>query len=147
MDELLAVVNEQGWLFAIGLYLLFNLPKIGAGLERIAGRFFPTWAEERRLKLEMRRDEARRGREAREQERTDTITALKEMLISYRDTLAKSDIERQRCQAELVHVVGNYERYSAEWLAAFRDVSGVLREQGRRLDAIFAKMMEVIDGK
>lgn len=155
MDELLAVINEQGWLFAIGLYLLFNLSRIGAGLERIAGRFFPTWAEERKIKLEMQRDVMKREQEARDEERTDTIIVLKEMLIAtkeslaeaksdYKSSLADANIERQRCHAELVRVVASYEKNNAAWLEAFRDVSSVLREQGRSLEKIMA---EVRDGK
>jgi hypothetical protein len=152
-DAVKAILDAYGVGVLIIVVVLFNLNKIGAGLERVASRFFPTWAEERKFKLEMRRDEARHEREARDTERGDTIIVLKETLIAmrqsladqateYKKSLSDANIERQRCQAELVRVVASYEKNNAAFLEAFRTESLILREQGRTLEKVLTKMEE-----
>jgi hypothetical protein len=147
MEVIATLLDQYGSGLVIAAFLLFNLDKIGAALERIAGKLLPSWAEERRLKLEAQRDAVQHERDARDMERTDTIVALKEMLMAYKESLNEAHIERRRCNAELVQVVARYESTNAAFLEAIKDVSSVLQEQSRVLNRIAVKVGVYNDGK
>jgi hypothetical protein len=145
--DVVALINTYGPGFVLVVLVLSNLSKIGAALERVAGLLLPSWAEERKLKLEVERDAIRHSRESKERERLDTIAALTEMLIAYKASLSDSAIERQRCQAELVKVVGQYEKHGVASVEVLRDVSAVLQEQSRVLNRIAVAVGVYNDGK
>lgn len=140
MREIGVLLKEYGIGALIAIYVIFNADKIGAAMERIAGRLLPSWAEERKLKLEAQKDAIQHERETRDTERTDTIIALKEMMLANRESLSEAHIERRRCHSELVQVVARYESHDAAFLEAVRDVSSILQEQSRIMHRIATKV-------
>lgn len=151
MEALLALLNQYGVGIVIIATLLFNIDKIGAALERVAGKVLPSWAEERRLRIEAQREALRYERETRRENQENTVLILKEMLVAmrqnmadqsadYKKALSEAHIERQRCQFELVQVVARYEQHDAAFLEAIRDVSSVLQEQSRVLNRVAVRV-------
>ena len=151
MEAIAALWKEVGTGVLLLLIILSNLDKIGRGIERVLSRIVPSIAEERRLKLEVQREALEHSRNTRERERQDTILALKEMLLvtrealsvaqtEHKESLAQVNIERKRCQAELVQVIVNNERQNAAQLDALISVNGTLQELSRILSRIAVRV-------
>lgn len=134
MEALLTFGREYGWLALLATWLLVNAGKILPWVERIVGRVWPAFAEARRVAAlrETERDEQLRL----ERERVDTVLALKDMLLAYRQSLDDTNLERRQLQNRLYELVERYEHHDAQFIEALRDVSMAIRAQTERLDRL-----------
>lgn len=121
------------WLVLLGLAAL-NAGKIWAVVERALCALWPSLAQTIQKRRETRAAQQQECTAVRRER--DTVTALKEMLDSYRNELNRSTEERQILQRQLIEVIGKYERRDAEVIEVLRDISDLLREQSKRLEII-----------
>ena len=144
METSLDLLQRYGWLAFLAVYLLGNAGKIVEVVERIFAHLWPTWAAERQaaLEREQRREEQRI---ADEQKRyVDTVMALKDMLLAYRNELDDSKLERRQLQNKLYEMVERGERVQSQVIEVLRDMSETLRAQTLRIDRLTAQLGEFI---
>lgn len=143
------LLNDYGFPTVLFLLLASHAKGILAFAERMLSKAWPTFAEQRRLKLEREaaaderlaeRQRLRLEQVAAADERVDTILALKDMLLAYRQELDDSKLERRQLQNRLYELIGLYQKRDAQIVEALRDISEVLRSQTRRLDEITVTM-------
>ena len=143
------LLNEYGYPAVLLVLLASHAKSILAFAERMLSKAWPTFAEQRQLKqkrlaaADERLAEQQRLRleqVAAADERVDTILALKDMLLAYRQELDDSKLERRQLQNRLYELIGLYQKRDAQMVEALRDVSEVLRSQTRRLDEITTMM-------
>lgn len=131
MEVLAAFLNDYGLATVLVLMLLTNAGKAADFTERLLSKAWPTFARQQQAKLE---------RLAAADERVDTILALKEMLLSYRQHLDDTNLERRQLQNRLYEVIEKYERRDAQIIEVLRDISTAIRSQTERLDRITIKL-------
>ena len=144
-----AILNDYGFPTVLLLLLASHAKGILAFAERLLSKAWPTFAEQQRLKLERRAAADERLAEfkrlelekvAAAEQRIDTILALKDMLLAYRQELDDSKLERRQLQNRLYELISLYQKRDAQMVEALRDISEVLRSQTRRLDEITVMM-------
>lgn len=142
-------LDKYGLPTVLVLLLLTNIGKIATFAERLLSKAWPTFAEHRRLRLERaiaadkRVAEQQRSeveKTAAAEERIDTILALKDMLLSYRQALDGTNLERRQLQNRLFELVEQYEHRDAQIIEVLKDISTAIRSQTERLDRITVKM-------
>jgi hypothetical protein len=138
MDEILAFGREYGWLALLTAWLLLNVNRILPTVERVIGKVWPTFDEARRLAA--LRAEERNNQVRVERDRVDTVLALKDMLLAYRQSLDDMNLERRQLQNRLYDLVERYERHDAQFIEALRDISDAIRAQTERLDRLSVKV-------
>ena len=138
MEALLTFGREYGWVALLVAWLLANASKILPTVERVVGKMWPTFAEARRLGA--LRENERQNRLHMERDRVDTVMALKDMLLAYRQSLDDVNLERRQLQNRLYELVERYERHDAQFIEALRDISTAIRSQTDRLDRLSVKM-------
>lgn len=131
MEALAAFLNDYGLATVLILLLLTNAGKVADFTERLLSKAWPTFARQQQAKLE---------RLAAADERIDTILALKEMLLSYRQHLDDTNLERRQLQNRLFELVERYERRAAQGIEVMRDISIAIQSQTERLDRITVKL-------
>ena len=131
MEALAIFLNDYGLATVLILLLLTNAGNIAGFAERLLSKAWPTFAKQQRLKSE---------RLTAADERIDTILALKEMLLAYRQHLDDTNLERRQLQNRLYELVERYERHAAQSIEVMRDISTVIRSQTERLDRITVKL-------
>lgn len=131
METLAIFLNDYGLATVLAVLILTHAGEIATFAERSLSRIWPTFAKQRQQKLE---------RQAATSERIDTILALKEMLLSYRQALDDTNLERRQLQNRLYELVERYERQAAQIIEVMRDIGGVIRSQTERLDRITVKL-------
>lgn len=131
MEALATFLNDYGLATVLILMLLTNAGKVTDFTERLLSKAWPTFARQQQAKLE---------RLAAADERVDTILALKEMLLSYRQHLDDTNLERRQLQNRLYEVIEKYERRDAQIIEVLRDISTAIRSQTERLDRITVKL-------
>lgn len=143
------LLNDYGFPTVLFLLLASHVKGILAFAERMLSKAWPTFAEQRRLKLTRltAADERAAEQQRLKQERIaaakreiDTVLALKEMLLAYRQRLDDLDLERRQQENRIYELVGLYHRRDAQMVEALRDISEVLRSQTRRIDEITIMM-------
>jgi hypothetical protein len=143
------LLNDYGFPTALFLLLASHIKGILAFAERMLSKAWPTFAEQRRLKLE--RLTAANGRLAERQrleleqaaavaERTDTIMALKEMLRLVRESLRDEQVERRLDKERLYKIIERHEQLDAQIVEALRDISEVMRNVSRVLGRIAVRV-------
>ena len=149
------LLNEYGFPATLFLLLASHAKSILTFVERLLSKIWPSFAEQRRLKLKraMAADERAAEQQRLKQEsiaaakrEIDTVLALKEMLLAYRQRLDDLNLERRQQENRIYELVGLYHRRDAQMIEALRDVSEVLRSQTRRLDEI-TTMMRIQNGE
>lgn len=146
MSDWLELWNKYGFWALLGVLVLTNAGKIAAATGKLVDRIWPTWAEARRLRREQERERETREHKAGEAERLDTILALKDMLLAYRQSLDDAHLERRQLQNRLYDLVERYERHDARFIEVLRDVSEVVRAQTERINHLAMALREG-DGK
>lgn len=118
MEALGAFLSEYGWTALIALYVLANMDKIMAWVERLLSKLWPAFAEQQRLKLEL-------GAVA--DERVSTIVALKDMLRIVRESLRDERVERRLDKERLYEIIERHGKRDAQVVEVLRDISDVMR--------------------
>jgi len=129
---LLSLLSEYGWAALAFVIVLIKLDTIMANLQKFLDRIAPKWAEKRRWQ----REKEEQSRTAKEKERIDTIMALKDMLLAYRNELDDAKAERRRLQTQMYEMVQTYERHDTQIVTALQSINMLLQAQCTRLDTI-----------
>jgi len=138
MEAILAFGREYGWAALLVAWLLANVGKILPAIERVIGKVWPTFAEAKRMAA--LREKERQNQLRLERDRVDTVIALKDMLLAYRQSLDDVNLERRQLQNRLYELVERYERHDAQFVEALRDISSAIRSQTDRLDRLSVKL-------
>lgn len=146
MKTLVVFLDQYGWATVLVLMALSNAGKIAAWGERVVGKAWPSYAESRRLEQERIREHDEQARAEANRERMDTIVALKDMLVAYRQSLDDANLERRQLQNRLYELVEQYERHDARFIEVLRDISNAIRAQTERLDRLGVKLEGMNNG-
>lgn len=143
------LLDKYGLPAVLALMLLSHIKNIIAFAERLLSKVWPTFAEQRRLKLtrltaaDERTAEQQRlklEKVAAAAREIDTILTLKDMILAYRQELDDSKMERRQLQGRLYDLVALYHKRDAQIVEVLRDISDALRSQTRRTDEITIMM-------
>lgn len=140
MESLAVFLDQYGGPTLLGLLALSNAGRIAGWAARLVGKVWPSFAEARRLKIRQAREREKQGQIAAERERLDTILALKNMLLAYRQALDDANLERRQLQNRLYELVERYERHDAQFVEVLRDIGGAIRAQTERLDRMAVRL-------
>jgi hypothetical protein len=125
------LLNDYGFPTVLFLLLASHAKGILAFAERMLSKAWPTFAEQRRLKLE---------RATVADERVDTILALKDMLCIVRESLRDERLERRLDKEKLYKIIERHEQLDARIVEALRDISEVMRNVSRVLGRIAVRV-------
>lgn len=143
MNELAALWEQYGTMAVVVIVVLANAGKIAGWVEGMVGRVLPTWAEARQKANRLQAEQRERIESREVQERLDTVLALKDMLLEYRNELDDNKHERRQLQNRLYELVERYERHSASSIEVMRDMSSVLRDQGDAIRGLASRVEKV----
>lgn len=141
MENLLNWLKEYNVWYVLLATILINIKAVVAFVKGVLERLIPSWQERRAIEEKAQKEQKERDAKliqaeterekheqtVREQERLDTILALKDILLSYREELDDAKRERRELQRTLYEFVGKYERLTAQVVEVLRDVSDLQR--------------------